>query len=135
MDLQSRVAVSLASTMLTTSTVECTLLYTTDDPYAVHMRFPPVDSFTKPVVWSFSRELLNVGLNEPTGLGDVRLEPSDSGRIGISLRGSTGHATLSLRATQLRRFLEDTELLVPSGTEAEFIDWDHLAQQLTSPTS
>ncbi|WP_042370712.1 SsgA family sporulation/cell division regulator [Streptacidiphilus neutrinimicus] len=134
MDLECRVAVTLVSTMLTDSTVECSLLYTTEDPYAVHMRFPPVDSFTKPVVWSFSRELLNLGLDEPSGLGDVRLRPCVGDRLVVSLRGSTGDATLALRTSRLRRFLEDSELLVPSGSEAEFIDWDHVAHQLTSPT-
>jgi hypothetical protein len=134
MDLESRVAVTLASVTVTNSTVECTLRYTTEDPYAVQLRFPTPDRHSRPIVWSFSRELLTAGLHQPTGLGDVHMQPSHSGRICITLRGSTGHATLSLRTPQLRRFLEDTDLLIPTGSEAEFVDWDHLARQLTSQT-
>lgn len=134
MDLEAPVAVTFESPTIPHAPLSCTLRYTTADPYAVHLCFPRPDRHSAPIIWSLSRQLLATGLLEAAGLGDVRLEPWGGDRTRITLRGRTGTAALSLRTPQLRAFLRQVERLVPSGTEADLVDWDRLAEQLSSAT-
>jgi hypothetical protein len=133
-DLEASVAVTLRNETSGSFALCCTLRYTTAEPYAVHLVFPTLDPDTQPIVWSLSRELLTAGLHRPAGLGDVHLRPSGTDNTALTLRGKNGTATLSLRSSQLLAFLERTEQRTPSGTEARFIDWDKLSEQLSSRT-
>jgi hypothetical protein len=131
-DLEAPVAVTFDSAAAAPVALGCTLRYTTTDPYAVHLCFPRTDTGGRQVVWSFSRELLAEGVHEPVGLGDVRLRPAGGGRTRLTLRGSTGDAELILCTRQVDAFLKRTEEAVPVGAESDLIDWDHLAEQLSS---
>ncbi len=58
-------------------TLEATFGYTPSDPYAVTLTFHvPGEA----VVWTFSRELLMLGLDEPAGDGDVHVWPRPTRR-------------------------------------------------------
>ncbi|MCX4596761.1 SsgA family sporulation/cell division regulator [Streptomyces sp. NBC_01549] len=58
--------------------VPARLLYTSRDPFAVHIDFHT--GLGDPVRWAFSRHLLAEGLRTPSSNGDVRLWPSGAGR-------------------------------------------------------
>ena len=55
--------------------VRASLRYDPNDPYAVHVLFHAESAGGEPVSWSFARELLFTGLDEPAGIGDVRVWP------------------------------------------------------------
>ena len=101
--------------------------YRREDPFAVALEFlgPAADAGT----WRFSRDLLTEGLQNPTGIGDVRIWPPCPchGRpcLRIRLRGDQGSVLLDLPGRQLRRWLRrESYALVPQGQEANLIDWE-----------
>ena len=51
------------------------LTYDSGNPYALTIAFHVNES---PVLWTFARELLSVGLTEPTGDGDVHVWPGNN---------------------------------------------------------
>ena len=55
--------------------VRASLRYDPADPYAVHVLFHAESPAGEAVSWSFARELLVTGLDEPAGIGDVRVWP------------------------------------------------------------
>ncbi|MGW4380997.1 SsgA family sporulation/cell division regulator [Kitasatospora sp. NPDC004531] len=110
------------------------LRYCEDDPYAVALEF--LGQAAEAGVWQFSRDLLWDGLQQPAGLGDVRIWPPCSchGRtsLRIMLQGEDGSVLLDLPARQIRRWLRrDAFALVPPGTESTLIDWDAELHSLT----
>ena len=58
--------------------VRASLRYDPADPYAVHVLFHAESAGGEAVSWSFARELLVTGLDEPAGIGDVRAWPRTS---------------------------------------------------------
>lgn len=104
------------------------LFYTARNPYAVRIAF-----FTgrgERVEWTFARELLDTGLQRPTGLGDVRVWPSPRSRRGlrrpVNLEISSPHgmATFEVPARDLRNFLRRTYAVVPAAAEGEHLDFE-----------
>jgi hypothetical protein len=92
-----------------------TLYYRAADPYTV-----TVTIGAQRIDWDFSRELLRTGTAQPTGAGDVRLWPgrrTGDDQLFLHLRSPSGQALLELPRTAVLDFLEDTETLVPTGTE------------------
>src|SRR3569832_2306621 len=63
--------------------VRASLRYDPEDPYAVHVLFHAESAGGEPVSWSFARELLFTGLDEPAGIGDVRVWPWNGPRGGM----------------------------------------------------
>jgi hypothetical protein len=105
-----------------------TLSYRADDPYAV-----TVTIGTQRIEWMFSRELLRAGTMWPAGLGDVRLWPyseAPNGRLFLYLRPPSGQALLELPRAAVLDFLEDTEMLTPTGTEGIVLPLDAELQAL-----
>ena len=106
------------------------LRYESTDPYAVHATFHADDS---EVTWVLSRELLMVGLQAESGLGDVRVRPSEDDPetvVLIQLSSPDGIAVLAASAVDLRGFLLRTCDQVPPGAEPEFLDLDLKLAQL-----
>ncbi|MEU2116229.1 SsgA family sporulation/cell division regulator [Streptomyces sp. NPDC016459] len=106
-------------------TVPATLRYDREDPYAVTMAFPPVATLEGvEVSWAFSRELLVQGVEHPAGDGDVRLRPYGYDRTVVEFHAPEGVAMVHVRTSELRRFLERSQHLVPAGRENQYLDWD-----------
>ena len=117
-------------------TVPATLRYDLQDPFAVRMAFPPPATLEgTEVTWEFSRELLATGVNEPVGLGDVRVRPFGYGRTVLEFHAPEGTAMVHLRTSELRRFLERAQDLVPAGREHLFLDLDHDLTELLRDAS
>ncbi|MEU0279291.1 SsgA family sporulation/cell division regulator [Streptomyces sp. NPDC088147] len=107
-------------------TVPATLRYDRADPFAVRMAFPPLATLEgTEVTWEFSRELLTTGMTEPVGFGDVRVRPFGYGRTVLEFHAPEGTAMVHLRTAELRRFLERSQDLVPTGHEHLYLDLDH----------
>ncbi len=101
------------------------LYYSADDPYAIRMAFHV--GLDEPVEWIFARELLEAGLAQPTGEGDVQVWPgSPDGRdiLNLSLSSPFGQAHFEAPASATADFLRRTYGLIAAGREDEFIDVD-----------
>lgn len=102
-----------------------TLTYRVSDPFAVELDVP--DGAIS-VVWLISRELLTEGMNHGIGPGDVYITPAvkDDAVIWIALFDPEGSGSchLAFKRADLERFLDDSDAMVPAGTEATRINWD-----------
>lgn len=120
-----RVEMGLILRMLTdssTTAVSSRLCYDCADPYAVRLRFL---GRTGPIEWLFARELLDMGLLRPSGEGDVRAWPAESGRqIFLDLSSPSGQALFSADSARIRSFLDRTWGLVRPGEESGWLSWD-----------
>jgi Streptomyces sporulation and cell division protein, SsgA len=105
--------------------VRTSLRYDPDDPYAVHVLFHAESVGGESVSWSFARELLVSGLDEPAGIGDVRVRPSAGARgdiVALTLSSPDGNAVFEARRSVLMRFLRRTYVAVPLGRESDHLD-------------
>jgi Streptomyces sporulation and cell division protein, SsgA len=101
------------------------LYYSADDPYAIRMAFHV--GLDEPVQWIFARELLEAGLAQPAGEGDVQVWPgSPDGRdvLNLSLSSPFGQAHFEAPMDATADFLRRTYGLIAAGQEDEFIDVD-----------
>ncbi|MFK0150906.1 SsgA family sporulation/cell division regulator [Streptomyces sp. NPDC090499] len=119
------------------TTVQLVVSHTCSLPVGVRLRYEPTDPYVvravffadcdEPVEWVLGRDLLADGLEGPAGYADVRIW-SAAGRgdrsIYIALGSSAGTALLEVPVQDVTCFLQDTETLVPRGTESVHIDWD-----------
>ena len=99
------------------------LRYRGDDPYAIRMSFHV--GLDDPVEWLFARDLLAVGVQAPTGDGDVRVWPTseaDRDVLNISLSSPFGQAHFEASLAAVSAFLRRTYEVVPLGREADFVD-------------
>ncbi len=97
-----------------------TLLWHPDDPLAVEIRLvaQPDHPALPRGQWVVLRDFLRYGLDEPTGDGAVRIRPDAAGgRVQLELARPGRDATVSVPRGTVLAFLEQTEQLVPSGTE------------------
>jgi hypothetical protein len=101
--------------------ISAELQYSTRDPFAVRATF--CRKGYSPVVWTFARDLLLVGVARPTGLGDVQVFPEESA-VMLHLTSPEGTARLAASPAELRQFVSRMLSLVPSGGEAAFFDID-----------
>lgn len=132
--IEQAVQARLISTAPQLENVPATLSYDREDPFAVHMAFPPPATLEGiDVVWTFARELLTAGLEAEAGVGDVQLRPYGYGRTVLEFHATEGVAMVHVRTSELRGFLRQTHELVPQGTEHRYLDVDQdLAQLLNS---
>jgi hypothetical protein len=99
--------------------------YSRTDPYAVSLRFL-VDG-DQWVTWTFARELLEQGITEAVGDGDVQIWPGERDDVRcvfLHTRSPHGAATFVLSLTATVEFLLTTLAVVPSGTESDVLDLD-----------
>lgn len=100
---------------------QAVLEYSADDPYAVRARFragTPGRAAGAGLGYAFARDLLSAGLDVVSGQGDVRVRPGRGRTVIFELFTPAGTSRFATSATGIRRFLEETRLLVPPGTEA-----------------
>ncbi|HEY3504376.1 MAG TPA: SsgA family sporulation/cell division regulator [Actinocatenispora sp.] len=117
--------------------VRSSLRYDPADPYAVHVLFHPDGGSGDPVGWSFARDLLVSGLNEATGIGDVRVWPWSTPHgevVALALSSPDGNALFEVPRSILVRFLRRTFAAVPTGEESRYLDVDTAVGRLLGPT-
>ncbi|MFH8489096.1 spore wall synthesis regulator SsgD [Streptomyces longisporoflavus] len=107
------------------STIPASLHYDRSDPFAVRMSFPaPATLEGIEVFWTFARELLTRGMEQPVGDGDVRVRPYGFDRTVVEFHAPEGTAIVHIRTGELRSFLHRTLALVPVGDEHLHVDLD-----------
>ncbi|MEU3281127.1 SsgA family sporulation/cell division regulator [Streptomyces antibioticus] len=106
--------------------IPATLHYDRTDPFAVRMTFPaPATLEGVEVCWTFARELLAAGLDDTEGHGDVRVRPYGYDRTVLEFHAPEGIAVVHVHSSEIRRFLQATNDLVPTGLEHLQLDLDH----------
>ncbi|MFF3656315.1 SsgA family sporulation/cell division regulator [Streptomyces olivochromogenes] len=120
------VAVQLVISCTYSLSMRMSLRYEPTDPYVVRATF--FTDTDEPAEWVLGRDLLADGLRGSTGCGDIRIWPA-VGRgdqaMYLVLRSPAGTALLEIPVQEdVRTFLENTESLVPRGTESGHIDWN-----------
>jgi sporulation and cell division protein SsgA len=105
--------------------------YDPSDPYAVWLTFhiPGGD-----VHWVMARSLLAMGIDEPTGEGDVCLWPNldADGRAVVSMdfHSPEGRLVVEARTKDVYQFLARSWAVVPPGAEGDNVDLDELVEEL-----
>ncbi|WP_314617409.1 SsgA family sporulation/cell division regulator [Streptomyces stackebrandtii] len=108
--------------------IDTTVGYDSRDPHALSIAFHLLAE--DPVVWRVDREMILIGSLQPTGDGAIRLRPAPDGGLLLRL-GSAGQcAVVRCGQETLGRFVRDTFVLVPQGTEERHIDWGPLLASL-----
>ncbi|GHH23214.1 SsgA family sporulation/cell division regulator [Streptomyces lanatus] len=106
--------------------IPATLRYTSGDPLAVHIDFPPhatVDG--EAVTWTFARVLLGEGLRGPAGLGTIRVRPCGAADTYVEIHSPVGLAVLRFATSDLFRFLARTYTVIAPGEETVGAELDH----------
>ncbi|WP_327351993.1 SsgA family sporulation/cell division regulator [Streptomyces sp. NBC_01304] len=112
-------------------TIPATLHYDRRDPFAVRMAFPaPATLEGVDVSWVFARELLETGLENPVGEGDVRVRPYGYDRTVLEFHAPEGTAIIHVCSAAVRTFLKRSAALVPAGREHLHLDMDEDLLQL-----
>jgi hypothetical protein len=126
--VQAEVALTLVAPDGVALEVRATLRYEPADPYAVHVVFAAAEGADEPSVsWSFARQLLVEGLEEPAGIGDVRVWPWSNKTgpvVALALTSPDGHALFEVPRRTLEDFLRRTFDEVPAGAETAQLDLD-----------
>jgi hypothetical protein len=101
--------------------VSATLRYDGADPLAMYIVFPAEVSLddSGEVVWTFARDLLESGLREPSGDGDVQVWPCGRAQTVLEFHAPRGVAVVQFDSAPLRRFLDSSYAMVPAGEEEQ----------------
>lgn len=95
------------------------LRYDGMDPFAVTISFVPEGH--EAVDWVVSRELMEEGLDHMVGSGDIAFWPMDSKtRLVVNLDSPDGEAIMTLKAKDVRSFLDETYDMVSKELADEF---------------
>lgn len=106
--------------------IPATLRYTSADPLAVHIDFPPhVTVDGEVTTWTFARVLLGEGLRGPAGIGTVRVRPGGPAHTHVEFHTPQGIALLRFTTADLTRFLARTFTVVAAGEETVGAELDH----------
>jgi hypothetical protein len=110
--------------------VQARFTYDVRDPFAISLTMTTRRS-PEPVTWTFSRELLEGGLNGGFGSGDVVVAPSpDDREVLIGIGGAADFAVVHLEAAPTRRFLDKTYRAVRPGRENEYLNIDGVVAKM-----
>ena len=105
--------------------IHANLRYLSDDPFAVRLVFAAAAGLDgEEVEWIFARELLDDGVYEPVGDGDIHLFPSAPGQVMIEFESPHGIALVEFASADLREFLRWSYEAVPPGQESLHVDLD-----------
>jgi len=106
--------------------IPATLRYTSADPLAVHIDFPPhVTADGQVTTWTFARVLLEGGLRTAAGIGNVRVRPAGPAHTYVEFRAPQGTARLRFPTPDLLRFLSRTYTVVAPDEETVGAQLDH----------
>lgn len=113
---------------------DLTLTYSTKDPLAVTLTFPPPEAEQAPTAWVFSRDLLAAGLQARAGEGDVVIRPTGRDRLLMSLTSPGGRVRAELERATVEAFIRESYALLPVPDESAALDLDDLVTALlTAP--
>ncbi|MEU7180331.1 SsgA family sporulation/cell division regulator [Streptomyces celluloflavus] len=105
--------------------IPAALRYDRTDPFAVRVVFPPIASLDgAEAEWSFARDLLEAGLREPSGTGDVHIWPCGPDATMLEFHTADGVAMVQFGTRDLWHFLARSYELVPKGGEMHHLDVD-----------
>jgi hypothetical protein len=110
-----------------------TLTWRPADPMAVHLivRSTPDHPALPRGSWVVLRDFLRYGLDEPTGDGSVRIRPDASGeRVELRLARAGRPAWISASSSVVRTFLDQTDLLDPTGEQRSAAALDDVIYRL-----
>ncbi|MCZ1006217.1 SsgA family sporulation/cell division regulator [Streptomyces lydicus] len=121
--IDQAVQARLIATAPRSQVIPASLRYDRADPFAVRLIFPPAASLDgAEVTWTFARELLEEGLCEPAGAGDVQIWPYDTHAVVVEFHAVGGMAVVQFEAQELRTFLTRSYRIVAKGEEARHLD-------------
>lgn len=107
------------------------LQYCDADPFAVSVTFYSADRTSKLLAeWTFGRDLLAEGLQNPVGEGEVCIRPYMRESCILHFRTLQGCADVECPAAAIVLFLQETYAVVAAGCEAEKIDWQLARSQI-----
>lgn len=109
--------------LIGTEPVPTIMSYQEDDPFTITFAFHTASGM---VEWNFARDLLTDLMNlGGSGLGDITFVEKGLD-IQMTLHGRDAEFPVNILfpVNDVRLFLEQTERLVPSGTESSHIDFD-----------
>ena len=108
------------------------MAWNSDDPLAVRLNLSaqPDHPALPRGEWAVLREFLRYGIEEPTGDGNVRIRPEGDGRVRLDLLGEAKPYAVRVAADVVRGFLDETETIVATGTEADEAMTDALIARL-----
>jgi hypothetical protein len=103
-----------------------------DDPLAVRLSLSaqPDHPALPRGEWAVLRDFLRYGVEEPTGDGVVRIRPGEPGEVVLELMGDAKPYVMHVSADILCDFLDATEAIVPTGSEAPDDVMDALISRL-----
>jgi hypothetical protein len=105
--------------------------YHADEPFALTVAFGTDRG--RWVEWIFARDLLIDGLVQPSGEGDLTIEPGvDEDTVTLNVHSPSGSATFELDRDDTEDFLYATLDLVPAGSESTHFDVDRLLAELSA---
>ncbi len=110
-----------------------TLSWSKSDPLAVNLivSSTPDHPALPRGTWVVLRDFLRYGLEEPTGDGAVHIKPEDDGeRVLLRLARPGRPAWISAPCSVVRRFLDRTDELDPTGEERSAEALDRVIDQL-----
>jgi hypothetical protein len=80
--------------------------------------------------WVMLRDFLRYGCSEPTGDGSVRIRPDADSRVLLVLQDKSKTFEIRVPTATVTGFLDETELAVPTGSEAGEEVLDELIRRL-----
>ncbi|WP_051899307.1 SsgA family sporulation/cell division regulator [Sciscionella sediminilitoris] len=96
------------------------LAYYERDPWAIHLEFRAAGGR---VAWRFDRELLAAGLCEPSGEGDVSIQPlADEMMVVLGMASPEGEARFLADTRELTSFVEQTYALADAERAQAIVD-------------
>lgn len=107
-----------------------TLGYSATDPYAISVTFRTAEG---DITWTFARDLLQTGMTESVGEGDIRIRPAHPSRgpvMNLSLSSPSGSADIEAARQDVAAFLGETFEMVPGGSEWMYLDLDRTIDDL-----
>lgn len=105
---------------------QLTLSYTTKDPLAVTLTFPPPAAERAPTTWVFARDLLASGLQGQAGEGDVVIRPVGHHRVLVALTSPGGRVWGELERAPVEAFVREAYALLPAPEESAALALDEL---------
>lgn len=112
-----------------------TLTYSLEDPFAASVTFRTGDG---DVTWTFARDLLERGMTESAGEGDINVRPAHPSRgpvMTLTLSSPSGAAQIEAPRHEIADFVAETYRVCPEGAEWMYLDLDRtIGDLLTDPT-
>lgn len=116
--------------------IPATFRYDQADPYAVSLVAAGPEGS---VEWTFARDLLDQGMVEPTGVGDVHVWTGMTDdchpALFIELLADDAEATVAVLPADVRIFLARSHEQVPPGSESAYCDIDAVISSIFSAVS